>query len=842
MGGAWCTATMTPSTLLDVRLQLSKIHSPKNPQRLDIRIGSSVRGAVRKKGEPRGSLNYAATAPVFYSLVTSPQICCVVKCVWTHVLLVLKIKITSLTACPTVRNLPSQRATTTTTTRNSPVQHTVCVGIRQPKPRQASPLLQLQGTTIVRGFMTTLDFPVLYVKVNFFCLIPFRENLSLVCKLGDRPAEGRAYGNLGNTHYLLGNFRESVDFHKKRLQIAKEFGDLRAQRRAYSNLGNAYIFLADFTSAARSYKHALGIARQLGDEALQAQACFSLGHSCTLLRDYSAAVVYYLRHLHVAWEAGDRVGQGRCHWSLANVYAALGDYRRALRSSMRHQKISKELNDEIGLLAADLMIAELHQILGHSQPDPRLEETPPSSPSAVTTTSPHLQAAAEARALEQVLFDADSCVSPSTAVTIATTNPYVESPSPTVVEVAKEEVEELSEKELVTELSLATNAALAVQRRHGSGSGSSAGRGGGEGEFLSLSEEEEEDFVVVVSPTETESSGEHHRSGGDSVGEALHQATNQSNHGADQSDSSELLFDLLFKSQALRMNDQRCDLNALAGSNVINNNNSSSGGGNIGSDGNSMLAASSDSLNAENDSFLDLLINIQGARMNDQRADFPGLIRTNSVSNPPHTGPASNAATTTTITAPQRNTSSAAVVETTPLTTNGGGSDGGSVTLAARMRSASDGLAEAEQAPSAADELAPGDDFFDMIFRLQQKTRINDQRSVLPPTLQTHNHHHTNYRDRHQDSNSGNNNNNNEGATATGCHDGGGATAPHRLLRVLSVPGGKRRRRGGGGTGSGSSSSKAAVIRHLDYRVRGDNDPGRGDLQSTITSVSVWIF
>nr|CDS21044.1 G protein signaling modulator 2 [Echinococcus granulosus] len=639
----------------------------------------------------------------------------------------------------------------------------------------------------------------------------FQENLSLVCKLGDRPAEGRAYGNLGNTHYLLGNFRESVDFHKKRLQIAKEFGDLRAQRRAYSNLGNAYIFLADFTSAARSYKHALGIARQLGDEALQAQACFSLGHSCTLLRDYSAAVVYYLRHLHVAWEAGDRVGQGRCHWSLANVYAALGDYRRALRSSMRHQKISKELNDEIGLLAADLMIAELHQILGHSQPDPRLEETPPSSPSAVTTTSPHLQAAAEARALEQVLFDADSCVSPSTAVTIATTNPYVESPSPTVVEVAKEEVEELSEKELVTELSLATNAALAVQRRHGSGSGSSAGRGGGEGEFLSLSEEEEEDFVVVVSPTETESSGEHHRSGGDSVGEALHQATNQSNHGADQSDSSELLFDLLFKSQALRMNDQRCDLNALAGSNVINNNNSSSGGGNIGSDGNSMLAASSDSLNAENDSFLDLLINIQGARMNDQRADFPGLIRTNSVSNPPHTGPASNAATTTTITAPQRNTSSAAVVETTPLTTNGGGSDGGSVTLAARMRSASDGLAEAEQAPSAADELAPGDDFFDMIFRLQQKTRINDQRSVLPPTLQTHNHHHTNYRDRHQDSNSGNNNNNNEGATATGCHDGGGATAPHRLLRVLSVPGGKRRRRGGGGTGSGSSSSKAAV-------------------------------
>lgn len=94
------------------------------------------------------------------------------------------------------------------------------------------------------------------------------------------------------------------------------------------------------------------------------------------------------------------------------------------------------------------------------------------------------------------------------------------------------------------------------------------------------------------------------------VGGALHQATNQSNHTADQSDSSELLFDLLFKSQALRMNDQRCDLNAVAGGNVVSSNNNS-GGSNIDGDSNNMLVASGDSLNAENDSFLDLLINLQ---------------------------------------------------------------------------------------------------------------------------------------------------------------------------------------------------------------------------------------
>lgn len=42
-----------------------------------------------------------------------------------------------------------------------------------------------------------------------------RRNLALVKELGDRAAQGRAYGNLGNTHYLLGSFVEATTFHKE---------------------------------------------------------------------------------------------------------------------------------------------------------------------------------------------------------------------------------------------------------------------------------------------------------------------------------------------------------------------------------------------------------------------------------------------------------------------------------------------------------------------------------------------------------------------------------------------------------------------------------------------------
>ena len=56
-----------------------------------------------------------------------------------------------------------------------------------------------------------------YYWSNNLCnnyLFVFRSNLELVRELGDRPAQGRACGNLGNTHYLLGNFKQAINYHE----------------------------------------------------------------------------------------------------------------------------------------------------------------------------------------------------------------------------------------------------------------------------------------------------------------------------------------------------------------------------------------------------------------------------------------------------------------------------------------------------------------------------------------------------------------------------------------------------------------------------------------------------
>ncbi|ERE70543.1 G-protein-signaling modulator 1-like protein [Cricetulus griseus] len=192
----------------------------------------------------------------------------------------------------------------------------------------------------------------------------YERNLSLVKELGDRAAQGRAYGNLGNTHYLLGNFTEATTFHKERLAIAKEFGDKAAERRAYSNLGNAHIFLGRFDVAAEHYKKTLQLSRQLRDQAVEAQACYSLGNTYTLLQDYERAAEYHLRHLVIAQELADRVGEGRACWSLGNAYVSMGSPAQALTFAKKHLQISQEIGDRNGELTARMNIAQLQLALG----------------------------------------------------------------------------------------------------------------------------------------------------------------------------------------------------------------------------------------------------------------------------------------------------------------------------------------------------------------------------------------------------------------------------------------------------------------------------------------------
>ncbi|XP_047444996.1 G-protein-signaling modulator 2 isoform X2 [Mugil cephalus] len=223
-----------------------------------------------------------------------------------------------------------------------------------------------QGKSICWSGAEPGDFPEDVMMALRKAAEYYEENLAIVKELGDRAAQGRTYGNLGNTYYLLGNFRKAVASHEQRLRIAKEFGDRSAERRAYCNLGNAYIFLGEFGVAAEHYKKTLQLARMLKDRAVEAQACYSLGNTYTLLQDYERAIDYHLKHLIIAQDLNDRIGEGRACWSLGNAHTALGNHDQAMHFAEKHLEICRETGDRSGELTARMNVSDLQTVLGLS--------------------------------------------------------------------------------------------------------------------------------------------------------------------------------------------------------------------------------------------------------------------------------------------------------------------------------------------------------------------------------------------------------------------------------------------------------------------------------------------
>ena len=67
-----------------------------------------------------------------------------------------------------------------------------------------------------------------------------KRHLKIAEELGDRSGKGVAYGNLGDTHRSLGDFKTALDYHERQLKIAKEVGERQREGAAYSSLGNTH--------------------------------------------------------------------------------------------------------------------------------------------------------------------------------------------------------------------------------------------------------------------------------------------------------------------------------------------------------------------------------------------------------------------------------------------------------------------------------------------------------------------------------------------------------------------------------------------------------------------------
>ncbi|XP_055330882.1 G-protein-signaling modulator 2-like isoform X2 [Paramacrobiotus metropolitanus] len=192
----------------------------------------------------------------------------------------------------------------------------------------------------------------------------YLESYVMVKEMHDIGAQGRVCGNLGNLYYIMGDFSRAVLYHQERLTLARQSRDVQAERRAYTNLGNCHIFLGQYSTATECYLKSLALVDTVREQNLEAQTCYNLANSYALMQDYKTAVNYYQRHLFLARELMDIVGEGRACCSLGAAYAALGDMDKAIKYAKEHLKISKEIGDSAGYKSAQ------NHLIAYAQPQP----------------------------------------------------------------------------------------------------------------------------------------------------------------------------------------------------------------------------------------------------------------------------------------------------------------------------------------------------------------------------------------------------------------------------------------------------------------------------------------
>ena len=150
--------------------------------------------------------------------------------------------------------------------------------------------------------------------------------MKIAKEIGNREAEGRGYGNLGNVNYSLGDFRKASEYHKKHLKIATEIGDRVGEGGAYANLGNANYSLGDVRKAMEYHENHLKIAKGIGDRAGEGRAYGNLGDAYGSLGDFRKAIECHEKHLKIAKEIGDREGEGRAYHGFGKQYFHLGQF------------------------------------------------------------------------------------------------------------------------------------------------------------------------------------------------------------------------------------------------------------------------------------------------------------------------------------------------------------------------------------------------------------------------------------------------------------------------------------------------------------------------------------
>mmetsp|Transcript_6507 Transcript_6507/g.17694 ORF Transcript_6507/g.17694 Transcript_6507/m.17694 type:complete len:352 (+) Transcript_6507:39-1094(+) len=201
---------------------------------------------------------------------------------------------------------------------------------------------------------------------DFKTSIYFREKCLEIAKLvDDRDGELLASRELGIAHEKLDNVPEAIRFYEMAAELTK--GNAETAARANRDLVHAYEKYAkvlesseELQDALQCHERAVKEAVDSADKGLIGTAHYHLGKCLERVKEPSQAIEHYKVYLELCRETGDNDGQGSAAFALASAYQQTGD----IASAVTHLEAFIDLAQGTGQARTNLGIARGNLVMG----------------------------------------------------------------------------------------------------------------------------------------------------------------------------------------------------------------------------------------------------------------------------------------------------------------------------------------------------------------------------------------------------------------------------------------------------------------------------------------------
>ena len=175
-----------------------------------------------------------------------------------------------------------------------------------------------------------------------------RQSLEISRRIGDTAGESSCLGNIGTVYYSLGQYKEALDYQRQSLEISRRIGDGAGESKCLTNIGVVYESLGQYKEALDYQRQSLEISRRLGDVAGEAGSLNNIGIVYHRLGQYKEALEYHRQSLEIKRRLGDVAGEANCLTNIGNVYHSLGQYKEALEHDSQSLEIKRRIGDTAG--------------------------------------------------------------------------------------------------------------------------------------------------------------------------------------------------------------------------------------------------------------------------------------------------------------------------------------------------------------------------------------------------------------------------------------------------------------------------------------------------------------